>query len=1206
MVLLGALGCVEPAEPDPSDDTDVDSDSDTDSDSVVDPDACVPALAVTADRTEAVPLGIVQLTATGGTGAYRFTLLEPERGVGFVESRIGRVLVGEIPGIPHVIEVTDDGCDGSAEITLEVVPNLTVVPDRATVLPGVTFELDISGGLSEPECVLVGTASGATLDGCVYTAGELDGLDRIDVSDPESGERVVVRITVQAGSDLGVAAEGWWIPLGGAHTVEPASGSDRFDITVLDGEDVVRVEGRTVTGLREGEASLVIADRFSGHEARVPVHVVGSVLPPLERTARGRTGRVLSGDFDQDGYADVMLGLPNSDLGALEAGAVLVYRGGPDGLDPEPHAVFGPRRAPGGGYLVGLPAGSGLGEDFAVGDHDGDGKADLALGAFLQSAGMSRNGAIYLISDFMSADPDRALDEPFYVGERGEDRLGSGVGLCDFDGDGWQDLAVGAYQDEDNEDETAVVQAGAIHLFRGGPSGFAEAPSTIRYGEIPDGDGGWTSFPVRLGRRIRTADLDGDGRCDLLSTTYHGNVDGSGQDGIVTLYRGHADTLVEPHPHRMLTYTGTATNAVATWAVDLGDLDGDGVLDLALGSYQLGRGTVHVYPGAMLLADGPVVRSISDATWAFVGDQGGDQTGQSVSVGDADGDGLDDLLIGAFQDEYPAGVNNTGQAWLLTGAKLRTLSPGTTTLQAVGATAIERHEGGYGEGVLVSIVGDTDGDGDSELLVHALRGPSNAFAGYPEVLSLDGEDAWPLDLPHGWDDTGVGRSLAFGDATGDGRPDLLVGAYGAAHAIYGVDAGSVWSFARAGDGFSRWPVEQSAAFYARNSSDRVGYGLTADTDLDGDGYDDLVVVARSLDRYPTLPTTYAPRTCGGRVTRPGAVFVYRGGPRGFADEPALALYGPGQDEQLQRAPGIGDFDGDGRDDLMVASTAWGRGGGVYVLRGQDLPDDGTTRVICLDPADRWEATETGAAMGTAIAPLGDLDGDGCDDVAVGAPFEDRGRQNQGVIRIFWGGGEGCARRPSISQLVSGTTRGSAGEALASGQDLDGDGLVDLAIGAPRLTSGNSGGVVWVVSGARLLDLARTDLVGELPPAEELAAPRLETLDRVVRIRDGEPGAWFGSALVMLPGTASRGPRLLATRPRIAGGGAYVYALDNSDGTGFVEEPLPVGLLAGEAIPGSLGTAAVGFSGSDGTGFIAVGAPTAEQFAGSVYVLPVGE
>ena len=114
----------------------VDTDVVEDTDEPIDDNACVPALELDAPMLATVPLGIVDLEAAGGTGEYRFTLLEPERGIGFVESRLGRLLVGDTPGVPHVVELTDDGCEGSAEITINVVPNLSVAPDRATVLPG--------------------------------------------------------------------------------------------------------------------------------------------------------------------------------------------------------------------------------------------------------------------------------------------------------------------------------------------------------------------------------------------------------------------------------------------------------------------------------------------------------------------------------------------------------------------------------------------------------------------------------------------------------------------------------------------------------------------------------------------------------------------------------------------------------------------------------------------------------------------------------------------------------------------------------------------------------------------------------------------------------------------------------------------------------------------------------------------------------------
>lgn len=1190
LMLLAACATPEGLPTDSPLDTDpqvpLDTDLVLDTDLPVDEDACVPALGLTAPVDATVPLGIVDLQASGGTGAYRFTLIEPERGIGFVESSLGRLLVGDTPGVPHIVELTDDDCEGRAEIVIDVVPNLGVIPDRATVLPGASFILETTGGLGEPTCTLLESLSGAVLEDCAYTAGPEDGLDRIEVIDEESGDRVIVRITVEADSVFGVAESGWWLPLDGTHQVQPASGSGHFSVEVLEGEAYVAVEGDAVFAREVGRARIRVRDRFSGHTADIPVAVVPPLQPPLRPTARGRFGEVVGEqDFDGDGYDDVLIALPEFDRDHRDAGLVAIYKGGPAGLSQEPVLEFGPE----------LAAQTRLGTDIAVGDWNGDGEADLAIGAYGHAGGLTDRGGVYLIPSFMEADPSTLLEGPALRGALAYDRFGSGVALCDFDGDGHEDLAVGSY----GADSGGVSNTGAIHIYSGDGSSFSEEPTATRFGQAPQPDGSWEPARLYMGLDLLAADVDGDGLCDLISSDYYGTLDGIGQDGVVSLFRGSETEGIELHPSRMLTWDGDYTYARMGWSIDVDDLDGDGMVDLFIGSYlpEGTRGVVHAFMGEDWLGDGPLVRTMDDSTWYLRGDQGGDQLGHQLHVTDADGDGVKDLLISATFDESSEARRNAGQVWIFEGDRIENLrGRGPHNSVTLKALPVDVTENGSYIGILAGPAGDTDGDGVREVFIHTLRDEHDAFAGNPEVVPIGEGEPRMLMLEHGLDQPGVGTAMAMGDASGDGQPDAIVGAWTAADTRYAQDAGSLWSFARTEAGFSPWASELRRSYNDRFAGDRLGRSMTAEVDLDGDGYRDLIVASERAWRPGTLSTDHVPRTCGAWLRRAGAVHVYRGGLRGFEVSPSLVVFGAEEEGYIERVEPAGDVDGDGYADVLIGSGRWGSGGGAYLLRGRPLSGRGT-ETVCMEADERWLADESGAAMGRAMTALGDLDGDGCDDVAIGSYGENRGRSNQGLVRIIWGGGPGCNTRPSVTQLASGSTNAYAGETLAGGSDLDGDGIPDLLIGAPRFGNGGSGGVVWAVSGASLLRHDREPIIGALPRSADLPAPRLDSIAKTLTLREPSPRARFGSSLEVLPGDPGLA---IIGRSDLAGGGLLIYALDDGEG-GFSEAPLPSYILAGEPIPGGLGRHAVCYADER---ILMVGAPTSDANSGAVYALPL--
>jgi hypothetical protein len=162
-----------------------------------------------------------------------------------------------------------------------------------------------------------------------------------------------------------------------------------------------------------------------------------------------------------------------------------------------------------------------------------------------------------------------------------------------------------------------------------------------------------------------------------------------------------------------------------------GDVDGDGLSDLLIGAYGNDdggpeAGKSYLFLGSSIASGGTFDLSAADAS--FVGENGGswqnpgDHSGVSVaSAGDVDGDGLSDLLIGAYGNDE--GDNNAGKSYLFLGSSIA--AGGTFDLSAADASFVGENADDY-SGSSVASAGDVDGDGLSDLLIGA---PYNADGG---------------------------------------------------------------------------------------------------------------------------------------------------------------------------------------------------------------------------------------------------------------------------------------------------------------------------------------------------------------------------------------------------------------------------------------------------------------------------------------------
>lgn len=399
-------------------------------------------------------------------------------------------------------------------------------------------------------------------------------------------------------------------------------------------------------------------------------------------------------DINGDGYSDVVVGATGYS-GGLNKGAIYIfYSSGNSGVTAT-SATSASKT------ISGQTNGDKFGYSIALGDVNGDGYADIAVGAI---AAVGNKGVTYIFlsngSNGISANSAAAADASI-TGANSNDTFGSAVSIGDINGDGYGDLVIAAnyYPSSSNN--------GRVYIFHSNGSSGITATGVGSANSNITGPSNFDNF----GTFISTGDVNGDGYADLAAGA--NGYSGGSLLGAAFVFHSSGNsgiTITNPNSASTKIIGGASGDYIGT-SICLGDIDGDGYADLIVGAIGTtgNKGMVYIFKSTG--ASGITATNVSSANTSILGNSPNDSFGFSVSIADFNGDGYGDLAASA--NGYSGGANK-GAVYLFTssssGISVTNVNSANTTISGNASSDIF----GY-----FTSVGDLTGDGYADLVIAA-------------------------------------------------------------------------------------------------------------------------------------------------------------------------------------------------------------------------------------------------------------------------------------------------------------------------------------------------------------------------------------------------------------------------------------------------------------------------------------------------------